>query len=248
MARNSQHLDNILRDWPYTPGEVSARLIRGSDGRELIQMRVELGLLQMETERRPDGERPEGAETYFDYLLALAVQVGDGFTLTEEQCQEVDREFLQYYQRRICWLALREFDRAVRDADHNLALMDFVRDHSPDEQWTMSHEQYRPFVLFHRTQAAALAALDNHGAESAIEEISGGLERIRAFFADFEVEEHFEDDEMVLRLHEMQESLREQFGVERTLGERLEDAIRAEKYELAAELRDELARRKPGTV
>ena len=72
----------------------------------------------------------------------------------KEQCREADREFVQYYHRRLCWLAMREFSKAMHDADHTLLLMDFCRDHSPDEEWTMSHEQYRPFVLFHRTQAA----------------------------------------------------------------------------------------------
>jgi len=163
--------------------------------------------------------------------------------LTEEQCAEVDREFMQYYHRRICWLALRDFDRAVKDADHSLALMDFVQDRSPDRQWTLSHEQFRPFILFHRTQAAAMSALDREGAEAAIEAVNGGLERMRKFLAAFDAEESFEEDEMVLRLREIQSSLREEFGVERTLNERLADAVAAEKYELAAQLRDELERR-----
>ena len=29
--------------------------------------------------------------------------------MTEEQCQEVDREFVQFYHRRVCWLTLREY-------------------------------------------------------------------------------------------------------------------------------------------
>jgi hypothetical protein len=74
---------------------------------------------------------------------------------------EVDREFVQFYHRRVCWLTLRAFDRAVKDADHTLALMDFCLEHSPDDQWLMSQEQYRPFVLFHRIQAAALSKLEH---------------------------------------------------------------------------------------
>ena len=31
----------------------------------------------------------------------------------------------------------------IKDADHTLALMDFVKAHLSDE-WTLSHEQYRP--------------------------------------------------------------------------------------------------------
>ncbi len=48
-------LDDILQDWPYQPRTVSARLVRAADGREVLQMRVDMGVLQMETSGRPDG-------------------------------------------------------------------------------------------------------------------------------------------------------------------------------------------------
>src|ERR1700734_1414394 len=119
MARR-QDIDQILRSWPYEPGEVSARLIRGSDGREVLQMRVEMGILQLEVDGRPDGTKPGGNETYFDQLVDEALKEGESFELDSQQCAAADREFLQFYHRRICWLALREFRRAVRDADHTL--------------------------------------------------------------------------------------------------------------------------------
>jgi hypothetical protein len=164
--------------------------------------------------------------------------------LTEEQCFEVDREFLQFYHRRVCWLAIREFQRAIADADHTIDLMDFVRDHSPDEEWTLSHEQYRPFVLFHRTQAAALAQLDQQGPERAIEEINAGLSRIREVFERAEAGEQFDEEGMVEQLRELQDAIREHYEVGRTLSEQLADAVAAEHYELAARLRDEIARRR----
>ncbi|MBX3414765.1 MAG: UvrB/UvrC motif-containing protein [Pirellulales bacterium] len=238
-----QDIDHVLRDWPHEPGEISVRLVEAHDGREVLQMRVELGVMQLETTHRPDGQRPGGAETYFDYLLALAIHEGDGFTLTEEQCNEVDRELVQFYHRRICWLALREYEHAVRDADHNLAFMDFVRSCSPADEWTESHEQYRPFILFHRTQAAALAELEERGPEPAIETLNTGLDRLREIYADADAEEPFEEDEMVARLVELRESLRDQYNVGQTLSERLADAISREQYELAAQLRDQIAHR-----
>lgn len=242
MEDKAQDIDQILKSWPHEAGHVSARLIDASDGREVLQMRIELGVLQLESKDRPDGERPEGFATYLDYLISLSFH-DDKMQLDEDQCAEVDREFMQFYYRRICWLALREFDRAVQDADHTLALMDFVKGRSPQEEWTLSHEQYRPFVLFHRTQAAALSQLREDGGELAIDAINEGLERMKTFFVEFEAEENFEEDEMVARLLELREALREQFGVDRTLDERLQDAIASEQYELAAKLRDEIVRR-----
>lgn len=243
--RRAQHIDHILRDWPYDPETVSVRIVTGADQRDVIQMRVDMGVLQLETTGRPDGARPHGNDTYFDYLLGESFRLGKNFAMDEEQCAEADREFVQFYHRRICWLALRRFSEAVRDADHTLAFMDFCRKHSPDEQWTLSHEQYRPFVLFHRTQAAALAELDDgQGPELAVQAINEGLERIRKVFEEFEAEEHFEDDDLVERLVDLRESLRDHYNVGRTLQERLAEAIEQEQYELAAALRDELAQRR----
>jgi hypothetical protein len=157
---------------------------------------------------------------------------------------EIDREFLQYYHRRICCLALREFDRAVADADHTLALMDFVAGHSADQQWTISHEQYRPLVFFHRTQAAAMAVLERSGPEAAIEELDGGLAKLRQMLLATEAVEQLDDDELVSQLSELKESLRKEYKLGPTLAEQLSEAVAAEEYERAARLRDEIAQRK----
>ena len=241
-----KHIDSILQKWPFDPLQLSVRTVKGVDNREVIQMRIDMGILQLEIAGRPDGNRPEGHDTYLDFLRAKSSTNDGEIEFNEDICGEVDREFVQYYHRRICWLTLRQFDKAVRDADHTLALMDFCRDHSNDEQWTMSHEQYRPFVLFHRTQADALAALEDGGPESAIERINTGVDEFRRFFASYDAEDHFEEDDLVKRLIELRESLREQFDVGKTLEEQLADAVAQEEYELAAQLRDELNRRTQG--
>ncbi len=242
MARRHD-IDRILKDWPYEPGEISARIVRATDGREVLQMRVEMGVLQLEVDGRPDGQRPFGADTYFDYLQGVAAKAGDDFELTPQQCLEADREFVQYYHRRVCWLALREFRRATKDADHTLAFMDFVRDHSPNEEWTLSHEQYRPFVLFHRVQASTLAQLEEQGPEDAVQELDRGMTQFQTLFEEFEADEDFEDDELVRRLVELRDTLREQYDLKPSLNEQLAKAVETEQYELAARLRDEITRR-----
>ena len=237
-----KNIDRVLRDWLYNPDTVNVRVVRGDDGRDVIQMRIDMGLLQMETSGRPDGNSPQGYETYYDYLLTRELQEED-FELDDEQCLEVDREFVQFYHRRICWLSLHEYERAAIDADHTLSLMDFCMAHSPDERWTITHEQYRPFVLFQRIQAAALAELDDDSAEGAIHEINEGLEQLRDLFDEHEIDEMFEENELVAKLTELRESLRNHYRVGRTLHEQLQDAVAHEEYERAAQIRDELARR-----
>ena len=205
-----------------------------------------MGVLQLEIEGRPDGGRPDGANTYFELLKRKASLSEQEFVLSEKQCIEVDREFVQFYHRRICWLQLKEFDRAVRDADHTLALMDFCKVHSPDDEWTISHEQYRPFVLYHRTQAAALTQLEienSDRAELAIDEVNQGLNRLRSLFLEYNAEEQFANDELVQRLNEFRDSLREKYGVDQTLQEQLAAAVENEEYEWAADLRDQISQR-----
>lgn len=235
-------IDRILQEWNYSPGEISARLVRAVGGREVLQLRVDMGLLQLETVGRPDGQKPGGANSYYEYLKRLQARCAGEFTLTAEQCAEADREFMQFYHRRVCWLALREYRKAANDADHTLAFMDFVRDYSPDEEWTVSHEQYRPFVLFHRTQAATLATLEEATPAEALEELNRGLRDFQELFASYDAEEQLEDDELVTRLNELRDTLREHYNLKPSLKEQLEEAVAAEQYELAARLRDELRR------
>ena len=246
-----QDIDDILKQWPFDPLNVNVRLLESSQ-REVLQMRVDMGILQLEIEGRPDGNQFHGATTYYDYLKKQ-LQNSEDFALDEDNCLEIDREFVQFYHRRVCWLQLKEFSRAVSDADHTLGLMDFCKTHSPDEQWTISHEQYRPFVLYHRTQAAALSRLDSdddelenkEAAELAIEEVTQGLVKLNELFVEYEAEEQFDEDELVQRLIEFREGLREKYDVGQTLTEQLEQAIEQEEYELAAELRDKLSKRQP---
>ncbi len=240
--KRTMHLDDILADWEFNPSTLNVRLTKGQDGRDVIQMRVDLGVMQLETTGRPDGQPIEECETYLEFLQNRVLG-NPNFRIDDEQCNEVDREFMQFYHRRICWLRLQYYHRAVMDADHTLLLMDLCEKVSDDEEWNGTHEQYRPFVLFHRTQAAALGALEENSAEEAVQEINLGLETLSRFFAKHEAEEHFESDELVVRLAELRESLRTEYEVGQTLKERLSDAVEQEQYELAARLRDELMRR-----
>lgn len=237
-----EDIDQILKHWPFDPTSVTVRKL-WVNSRHVLQLRLDLGLLQMEVKHRPDGKRPHGSKTYLDYLKRQIKKSKDKFVLSEEQRAEIDREFVQYYHRRICWLHLHEFDRAVEDADHTLQLMDLSQNYSGDEEWTISHEQYRPFVLYHRTQAAALALLESGGdqfGEKAIDEINQGLERIRQLFVKYEAEEQFSDDELVQQLVALRDNLRQRFDLQNTLRERLAQAIASEDYEQAAQLRDQL--------
>lgn len=244
MADRSDNFDisSLIQDWVFEPGKPQVRRVTGADGRDLLQMRVDLGLMQLETTGRPDGERPHGFATYYDYLVSAAFQEGTDFDLDEARRVEVDREFYQFYHRRICWLTLNEYQLAASDAEHSLRLMDFSSANAEDREWALMHEQYRPFVMFHEVQASALTKLQADEPAAAVAVIDGGLDSLAAVFARHNAEEHFDEDVFVVKLREMRDSIKSHFELGPSLAEQLAEAVAAEQYELAAKLRDRLAR------
>src|SRR3954447_16276490 len=120
-------MDEAIQGWPYEPepGEVIAREVQARDGRTVVQIRVELGVLQLEVSGRPDGVRPHGFATYLDYLRyrasgrghhassASASGSGSGsgsggsgsaaWRMSQDHCNEADREFIQFSHRRVAW-------------------------------------------------------------------------------------------------------------------------------------------------
>ncbi len=60
-------LTKILSQWPFEPGKINVRLIEGEDGEHKIQVRLDLGILQMELDWRPDGVRPHGFDSLLEY-------------------------------------------------------------------------------------------------------------------------------------------------------------------------------------
>ena len=245
-------LDDVLQGWPYDPepGEILAREIRSRDGRSVLQIRIELGVLQLEVTGRPDGTRPHGFATYLDYLRHSAAGRGQApggkspsWHMSAHQCTEADREFVQFYHRRVAWLSLRRYDRAVRDADHTLALMDFVRRHGIDDEYVGSHEQFRGLVVFHRTQAAAALALERRKPEEAIDAIREGSDLISNHYQGWWSENDQAESpnpSLIEQLRNFETEIRKNFAVEKTLREQLDEAVAREDYEQAARIRDRI--------
>lgn len=245
-------LDDAIQGWPYDPepGEVAAREVRARDGRTVVQVRVELGVLQMEVNGRPDGARPHGFSTYLDYLRYRAAgrtKVGGvtepSWTMSSEHRTAADREFVQFYHRRVAWLALQHYGKALLDADHTLALMDFVCRHGGDSQYVDSHERFRGLVLFHRTQAAAALALERRKPEEAVDAVREGVEKLGEHhlqWSDTHETEDTPNPTLIEQLHVLESEIRKSFAVRKTLREQLDEAVAIEDYERAARLRDEI--------
>lgn len=63
----TRDLSPLLDEWPFEPGRINVRIIEGVDQEPKIQVRLDLGLIQMATEGRPDGKRPNGFASLLEY-------------------------------------------------------------------------------------------------------------------------------------------------------------------------------------
>ncbi|MDX2016708.1 MAG: UvrB/UvrC motif-containing protein [Planctomycetota bacterium] len=72
MAKKPVHPDiaHVLESWPHEPGQIQARIIEGRDSEPKVQIRLDLGILQMNMTGRPDALRPFGFESLLEYYQA----------------------------------------------------------------------------------------------------------------------------------------------------------------------------------
>ena len=243
-------VSDILGKWPYKPGQVSARRIAGRDGREKIQLRLDLGLLQMETSGRPDGQRPNGHESllaYHEYRLQRfrdEHDTDDGFELDEADCETLRGEAAMYYHRYLAEFVLGEYEAVERDTMRNLRLMELCRRYAREESDRYVLEQYRPYVILMRTRARGQLALEASRPKSALAAVRKGIKEIEAFYENFGDEKMLENSSEIAVLHAMAKEVESKIPVDpiQKLREQLAEAVAAEQYERAADLRDQLQR------
>jgi hypothetical protein len=244
----SKDIAVILNGWDYNPDEVTVRRILGLDGRVKIQMRLDLGILQMEVDGRPDGQHPHDCDSvlefYNEQLRRHRELNGDtqDFTLNVDECSELKQEAMQYYYRYLSLFHLGDYWNVIRDTDHNLQLLDLVREYAIEEGDRMSLEQFRPYVIMMNTRARACLALEDRTFDRALEIIDDGIEQIEDFLRSIDRSELIEGCREIVFLQEWSERIRNNrpLSREEKLRQELRVAVEAENYERAAQLRDEI--------
>lgn len=242
-------INDILSGWPFEPGQVIVRKIAGADGREKIQMRLDLGLLQMETTGRPDGQKPHGQESllaHYEQLLQRHKQDfgGDeGFELDEKACEMLRAEAVMYYHRYLAMFVLEDFEAVERDTMRNLRVMDLCTAHAAEQSDRYVLEQHRPYVLMMCTRARAQAALRDRRPKRALAAVRKGIEEIRAFSERFGGDLSEDPPEMtILGALAREIETRVPVDPQARLQTELDSAVAEERYEEAARLRDKLHR------
>jgi hypothetical protein len=241
----SQDIASILAGWDFNPEEIQVRMITGDDGTQKIQMRIDLGLLQMELVGRPDGQRPHGFESLLDYYedrQKATEDAGKSYSLDPGACVSLMREGLQYYHRYLSAFHLREYDIVSRDTERNLRLFTFVVKHASRQRDKIEFDQYRPYVTMMRTRALALQQLAKSDFSAALQQIDDGIGRIRQFLREYHQEEReAECAELSFLLGWRREVEQERpTGPLERLEQQLELAVALEDYEEAARLRDQI--------
>jgi hypothetical protein len=247
-SESSKDITPLLTGWDYEAGAINVRKVAGLDGREKLQMRLDLGLLQMELTGRPDGQRPHGRESFLDYFEELLAdhkkETGnpDGFTLSTDQCQDLREEAVMYYHRYLSLFILGDYPGVVRDTARQLRVLDICTQHAAEEHDRLILEQYRPYIIMMNTRASASLDFKDELFHKALTTVTDGLDQIREFFIRFGQQEAFDKSNEVKILKRFARDIRRKLPVDPLdkLQNKLTRAVKREDYEEAARLRDEI--------
>ena len=239
----SLDLNSLLNDWAHESGAIKVRKILGLDGREKLQLRIDLGMLQMEMTGRPDGQRPHNCESLLQYHQRRAARAearGESYELSTDDCNELQQEGIQYYHRYLSLFQINDFAGVIRDTQRNLDLFEFVAQHTEREEIAWSFQQFRPYVLMMNTRAKASILLGEGRFGDAMREIEQGRDAIEEFFQQSNFPELAQKSSEIAFLQEWLEEVSAKRPLSRLeiMQREMEQAIAKELYERAAELRD----------
>ena len=251
----SDDITKVLAKWDYRLGRVDARRVKGEDGVEKLQLRIDLGLLQMNAQFRPDGKRPFGHPTLLDHFLIRLEKhreknggEDDNFSINPDECAKLQQEAIQYHHRSICYFELEDYEAVERDTEHILELLDFVQDYALGEEIGQSFQQFRPQTIMMQIRAVGTELIAENNYDDAIKEITDAIEELNQFYTEMGREEMIDSS---MEVHSLREWLKdvEAEAVEKKpmsegekLQHKLNKAIEQENYEAAAKLRDQLAK------
>lgn len=237
----------ILKNWDYNADDLNVRIINGVDGQPKLQMRLDLGLLQLELDGRPDGQRPHRCDSYLTFYEKKAERHAESkrekpFRLSPLDCLKLQQEAIQYYHRYLALMKLKDYPRVVRDTSRNLRVFDLVAKFADNEEIAWSFEQYRAYVIMMNTRAHVSICLEKKEFDSALQFIADGIEKLKNFYQTYAERLDNNDYELEFLQQWAQEIIAKRpLSLGERLHQELAEAVRIENYEKAALLRDQIA-------
>ncbi|MEN1680637.1 MAG: UvrB/UvrC motif-containing protein [Planctomycetota bacterium] len=254
-------LTPLLKDWEFKPNDIVVRYVTGLDGKEKLQLRIDLGVMQLELDGRPDGKQVDGHESWLDWhreqQAAHDAENPDAapYQLDSDSCAELMREGVQYYHRYLGFWHSGRYELCARDTQRNLSLFEFVRTHAKNDRDKMQFDQWRPYVTMMHARAVGTPLVELKQWDAATGVVDAAIRDVRQFLEDYDQEEQEENLSELKFLKRWREEIQDAAGdgpnpVTKSLAEaadpaarvqaELSSAIEQERYEDAARLRDQL--------
>ena len=130
----------------------------------------------------------------------------------------------------------------VRDASRNLRVMELCETYAHEESDRYILQQYRPYVRMMRTRARGLLALRDNRPKAALAAVREGMNEIEGFYERFADDAPDDSTREVAILRALVKEIEERIPPDpvKKAEKALAVAVREERYEDAAALRDQL--------
>lgn len=244
----SGDLTPFLASWAYDPDN-TLRIVAAEDGRQVLQVRLPLGVEQYELDGRPDGARPFEKESFVeeveDRVAAHVSHYGSDseFELGHDDATALHTEGLLFYYRYLLLFQLNDFARVARDTGHNLKLCRLLERYCSDDNDRNAVLQFKPYILRMNAMARAMLSIQNQVRDVAQTVLTKAIQEIESLE---EIESPAFQFERIRSINYLRSALRQideqASGPINELEAELQKAVDDENYERAAEIRDRLRR------
>ena len=192
-----QTFDRIL-EMLNLDAERPVSVLQIEDGREVIVVQPNaFTISRIYATGRPDGMRPHGVNSYYDYFFAklqtYEEQHGtrEGFELASDEWEILFEESFHRYTRYLLFAGIKRWQDVQRDTAINIDVTNLAREYAPSEIAWQSY-QYKGYMLMMHSIAKAELSLQEDDNEAALRHIDAGIQQIGEFCGECLREEHGE--------------------------------------------------------
>ena len=168
------------------------------DGREVVVVQPNaFTISRIYATGRPDGMRPHGVDSYYDYFFAKLREyeeqheTREGFQLESEEWETLFEESFHRYTRYLLFAGIKRWEDVQHDTATNLAVTNLARECAPSEIAWRSY-QYKGYMLMMHSIAKAELSLQEDDTAAALQHIDTGIQQIGEFCGECLREEHGE--------------------------------------------------------
>lgn len=192
-----QTFDRILESLNLD-AERPVSVLQIEDGREVVVVQPNaFTISRIYATGRPDGMRPHGVDSYYDYFFTRLREyeeqheTREGFQLESEEWETLFEESFHRYTRYLLFAGIKRWKDVQRDTATNLAVTNLARECAPSEIAWRSY-QYKGYMLMMHSIAKAELSLQEDDTVEALQHIDSGIQQIGEFCGECLREEHGE--------------------------------------------------------